>query len=115
ARPRAAGAEAEEIEVVEQLDDVDLALWLRGKPGVLTKHGRPLRAEHRARLLEARLQFRVVARRRLRFRDERLRLFRVLPLVVSRIGIVARRRAADCAARRRPGALLPLLRADLNL
>src|SRR4029450_838185 len=115
ARPRAAGAEAEEIEVVEQLDDVDLALWLRGKPGVLTKHGRPLRTEHRARLLEARLQFRVVAGCRLGFRNERLRLLRVLPLIVSRISVVARRRSTDRAARRCPGALLRLsllLRAD---
>ena len=51
--PRADRGEAEEIEVVEQLDDVDLALRLGRKAGVLSEHRGTLGAEHRARLVEA--------------------------------------------------------------
>ena len=53
-RPCADRVEAEVVEVVEQLDDVDLSLRLGSKTGVLAQHRRPLRTEHRARFVETR-------------------------------------------------------------
>src|SRR5439155_2286898 len=112
-RPCADRVETEVIEVVENLDDIDLPLRLGRQARVLAQHRGALRAQRTAGLLEARLQLRVVARDRLRLRDERLRLFRVLVLLVGWVRVVAGGRAADRATLSARGALL--LRADLNL
>ena len=114
-RPRANRVEAEVIEVVENLDRVDLPQRLGRQAGVLAQHSRTLRAQRTARLLETALQLRVVAGNRLRLREERLRLFRVLVLIVGRIAGPVADRGADRPAARPAAARASLLRADLNL